>query len=77
MILLREEDKIPLQVYLKRIIIEANMDDEFASTLLSSSYSFETIVAAIIVVSIIPVLLVYPYLQKHFNKGIMMGGVKE
>ena len=77
MILLREEDKIPLQVYLKRIIIEANMDEEFASTLLSSSYSFETIVAAIIVVSIIPVLLVYPYLQEHFNKGIMMGGVKE
>ncbi|MCV2404000.1 carbohydrate ABC transporter permease [Marinomonas sp. C2222] len=77
MILLQEEDKIPLQVYLKRIIIEANMDDEFASTLLSSSYSFETIVAAIIVVSIIPVLMVYPYLQKHFNKGIMMGGVKE
>lgn len=77
MILLREEDKIPLQVYLKRIIIEANMDEEFASTLLTNSYSFETIVAAIIVVSIIPVLLVYPYLQKHFNKGIMMGGVKE
>lgn len=77
MILLREEEKIPLQVYLKRIIIEANMDDEFASTLLTSSYSFETIVAAIIVVSIIPVLLIYPYLQKHFNKGIMMGGVKE
>jgi putative aldouronate transport system permease protein len=53
------------------------MDDEFANTLLTSGYSFETIVAAIIVVSIIPVLMVYPYLQKHFNKGIMMGGVKE
>jgi len=77
MILLREEDKIPLQVYLKRIIIEANMDDQFASSLITSSYSYETIVAAIIVVSIIPVLLIYPYLQKHFNKGIMMGGVKE
>ena len=77
MILLQDEDKIPLQVYLKRIIIEANMDDEFANTLLSNTYSFETIVAAIIVVSIIPVLMVYPYLQKHFNKGIMMGGVKE
>lgn len=77
MILLRDEDKIPLQVYLKRIIIEANMDDQFANSLITSSYSYETIVAAIIVVSIIPVLLVYPYLQKHFNKGIMMGGVKE
>ncbi|TXR51362.1 carbohydrate ABC transporter permease [Reinekea thalattae] len=77
MILLRDENKIPLQVYLKRIIIEANMDDEFAASLLTNSYSYETIVAAIIVVSIIPVLLIYPYLQKHFNKGIMLGGVKE
>nr|WP_067286123.1 carbohydrate ABC transporter permease [Marinobacterium profundum] len=77
MVLLRDEDKIPLQVYLKKIIIELNMDDQFASSLINSEYSFETIVAAIIVASIIPVLAVYPYLQKHFNKGIMMGGVKE
>ncbi|UTW10424.1 carbohydrate ABC transporter permease [Marinobacterium rhizophilum] len=77
MVLLRDEDKIPLQVYLKKIIIELNMDDQFASSLINSDYSFETIVAAIIVASIIPVLAVYPYLQKHFNKGIMMGGVKE
>lgn len=77
MVLLRDEDKIPLQVYLKKIIIELNMDDQFASSLINSDYSFETIVAAIIVASIIPVLAVYPYLQKYFNKGIMMGGVKE
>jgi putative aldouronate transport system permease protein len=44
---------------------------------MSAAYSVETVTAAIIVCSIIPVLLIYPFLQKYFNKGIMLGGVKE
>ncbi len=77
MVLLRSEDKIPLQVYLRQTIIELTADDEFASTLLTSVYSFETVSAAIMVCSIIPVLFIYPFVQKYFNKGIMLGGVKE
>ena len=77
MVLLQDEDKIPLQVYLRKVIVELSDDEEFASTLLSANYSFETVSAAIIVCSIIPVLVIYPFLQKYFNKGIMLGGVKE
>lgn len=77
MVLLRDEDKIPLQVYLRQTIIQLTDDDDFASSLLESVYSFETVSAAIMVCSIIPVLLFYPFIQKYFNKGIMMGGVKE
>lgn len=77
MILLRDEDKIPLQVYLRQTILQLTADDEFASSLLSSVYSFETVSAAIMVCSIIPVLFIYPFVQKYFNKGIMLGGVKE
>ncbi|WP_378949452.1 carbohydrate ABC transporter permease [Paracoccus sp. R86501] len=77
MVLLQSEDKIPLQVYLRQVIAELSDDEEFASTLLTSSYSFETVSAAIIVCSIIPVLLIYPFMQKYFNKGILLGGVKE
>lgn len=77
MILLQDESKIPLQVYLRKIIAELSDDEEFANTLQSAAYSFETVSAAIIVCSIIPVLLFYPFLQKHFNKGILLGGVKE
>lgn len=77
MILLRDEDKIPLQVYLRQTIIQLTNDDDFASSLLEATYSFETVSAAIMVCSIIPVLLFYPFIQKYFNKGIMMGGVKE
>ena len=77
MILLRDEDKIPLQVYLRQTIIQLTNDDDFASSLLEAAYSFETVSAAIMVCSIIPVLIFYPFIQKYFNKGIMMGGVKE
>jgi len=77
MILLQDEGKIPLQVYLRHVIMELSDDEEFASTLINAAYSFETVSAAIIVCSIIPILLIYPFLQKYFNKGILLGGVKE
>lgn len=77
MVLLQDEQKIPLQVYLRHVITELSDDEEFARTLLDSAYSFETVSAAIIVCSIIPILLIYPFLQKYFNKGILLGGVKE
>ncbi|MBY4893663.1 carbohydrate ABC transporter permease [Rhodobacteraceae bacterium N5(2021)] len=77
MVLLQDEDKIPLQVYLRHVILELSDDEEFAATLLDATYSFETVSAAIIVCSIIPILLIYPFLQKYFSKGIMLGGVKE
>lgn len=77
MILLRDETKVPLQVYLRQIITQLSDDDTFASTLLVADYSYETVSSAIMVCSIIPVLLVYPWIQKYFNKGIMLGGVKE
>ena len=77
MVLLQDEDKIPLQVYLRHVILELSDDEEFSTSLLQASYSFETVSAAIIVCSIIPILLIYPFLQKYFSKGIMLGGVKE
>ena len=77
MVLLRSEEKIPLQVYLKRIIVDLKADDTAAARLAQSDYSFETVLAAIIVASLIPIVALYPTLLKHFNKGLMLGGVKE
>ncbi len=77
MVLLNDEDKLPLQVYLRKTISELSDDQEFSATLINAPYSVETVTAAIIVCSIIPVLLFYPWIQKYFNKGIMLGGVKE
>ncbi|WP_371155834.1 carbohydrate ABC transporter permease [Jannaschia sp. 2305UL9-9] len=77
MVLLQDENKIPLQVYLRHTIVTLSDDNEFGATLLSSPYSVETVTAAIIVCSIIPVLIIYPFIQKYFEKGILLGGVKE
>ena len=77
MIVLKDEQKIPLQVYLRQVIATLKDDEEFGLQVLNFSYSVETVTAAIMVCSIIPVLIFYPFIQKYFNKGIMLGGVKE
>ena len=77
MVLLQDEEKIPLQVYLRKVMAELSDDEEFATSLLNASYSVETVTASIIVCSIIPIVLIYPFLQKYFSKGILLGGVKE
>lgn len=77
MVLLQSEEKIPLQVFLRHTISELSDTEEFAMSVLDAAYSPETVTAAIIVCSIIPVLIFYPFIQKYFEKGILLGGVKE
>lgn len=77
MILLRDETKIPLQVYLKKLIVESAVSEDVLSTISSSTSSPETLIYATIIISIIPVIIIYPHIQKYFNKGVMVGGVKE
>ncbi len=77
MVLLQSEEKIPLQVFLRHTIAKLSDTDEFAINISDAAYSAETVTAAIIVCSIIPVLIVYPFIQKYFEKGILLGGVKE
>ncbi len=77
MILLKDETKIPLQVFLKKIIVEQNFDDVVSQTAVNASYSLETMIYAVIVCSTVPMLILYPYIQKYFNKGALLGGVKE
>ena len=77
MVLLQSEEKIPLQVFLRHTISNLADTEEFAINVLDAAYSAETVTAAIIVCSVIPVLIVYPFIQKYFEKGILLGGVKE
>jgi putative aldouronate transport system permease protein len=77
MVLLHAEEKVPVQVYLKKIIVDLRADDTMAAKLAAAEYSFETITAAVIVASLIPIVLLYPWLLKYFTKGMMVGGVKE
>lgn len=77
MIMLTDMNKIPLQVLLKKMIVENNIQSEFASALdFASTVSAETVTYATIIVSILPIVLVYPYIQKYFIKGMLIGAVK-
>lgn len=78
MILLRDENKVPLQVLLRKLIVEMNATGEFMDAVQMSKlgYSTETIVYATIIISIIPIVLAYPFIQKYFAKGAMIGAVK-
>ncbi len=77
MILLTDEKKAPLQVFLRRLIVEKDMAGEAAQIVTSTSVtSQQTIIYAIIVISIIPMLMAYPFIQKFFKKGVNVGSVK-
>lgn len=76
-VLLKQQSKVPLQVYLKQKIIDSMLVADNARTIATDTYSFTTLTYAIVICSIIPVVLVYPYLQKYFSKGLLVGGVKE
>lgn len=77
MIVLTDKNKMPLQVLLKKMIVENSLQSEYAAALdFNSTLSAETITYATIIVSIIPIVMVYPYIQKYFVKGMMVGAVK-
>ena len=79
MIYLNNQKLYPLQIVLKDILIanqiNANMvyDAEMAEAKQGLS---ELLKYSLIVVSVIPVLIIYPFVQKHFVKGVMVGSVK-
>ena len=75
-VLLKDMSKIPLQVYLKQKIIDQALVLEAATTIAGQQYSYTTIIYALVVCSMIPVLLLFPYIQKYFTKGVMVGAVK-
>lgn len=73
-LLLKESQELPLQVYLRQLVenYEAIADD----MPLDVSWSADSLVFAMIVASIIPVLVIYPFIQKYFARGVNLGGVK-
>lgn len=67
----------PLQLYLRDIVMDADSSNAMNKSVDDMmNVSPEGIRAATVIASIIPMLLVYPYLQKHFVKGVLIGSVK-
>lgn len=78
MIYVRSREKMVLQLVLRRILID-NSDELMKRGVLTRTTAQttpETVKAATIMISIIPIILFYPFLQKYFVKGILVGSLK-
>lgn len=73
-IYIRDNAKLPVQNILRGILL-ANQQLDGAGGDNYNSYA-ETIKYAAIVITTVPIMCVYPFLQKHFTKGVMIGAVK-
>lgn len=74
-IYIRDAEKLPLATFMQTIIVQADMsklDPEVVANL-----SQRTIRASQIFISALPILIVYPFLQRYFVSGIVLGAVKE
>lgn len=70
-------DKYPLQSYLRSVLVtNTAMESSAADLAIWDLISEEGSRCAQIIVSILPILAVYPFLQKYFIKGMMIGSVK-
>lgn len=81
-IYLRSRDKFPLQLILKEILITGDVTATTNSTVNASNFSGDLtmykqlIKYCTIVISTVPVFVFYPFIQKHFEKGVMIGAIK-
>jgi len=76
-IYLRRSSQYPLQIVLRDILLNNDTNAMNSPTAGSDRYSIsETLKYATIIVSTVPILIVYPLLQKYFTKGVMIGAIK-
>lgn len=77
LIYLRTRDLYPLQLILREILITNSTDSMMTGVGGADKMPIgETIKYATIIVATIPILLLYPFLQKYFVKGVMIGAIK-
>lgn len=70
----------PLQIYMRNLLVNYNNQMSQQAMLIlgdKRSANFQAVQMASIVVSTVPILCIYPFVQKHFVKGVMVGSVKE
>ena len=76
---LRNREMYPLQVYLREVLINSSTDSMMLGSAGGSNDRVaisETIKYSTIIVTTLPILCIYPFLQKYFVKGVMVGALK-
>ncbi len=81
MIYLRDRMKHPLQLVLRQIVLQNQVNEllsQQSGTTIEDATNLigETVKYATIIVTIAPIIMVYPFVQKHFVRGVMIGSIK-
>ncbi|MGO4728840.1 carbohydrate ABC transporter permease [Paenibacillus sp. 2KB_22] len=77
LIYLRDRELFPLQLVLREILIEnSTTDTTNLSTATGDPFLGEVVKYATIIVATLPILMLYPFIQKYFTKGVMIGALK-
>ena len=77
LIYLSDRNKFPLQLVLREILIQNSTNDIAAVGNGADAAAYaESMKFAVVVVSSVPVLCIYPFIQKYFVKGVMVGSIK-
>jgi len=71
--MITNDNEKPLQVFIRAQLDEMNNKDFIVENI----YADDSLIFALLVCSIVPILIIYPFIQKYFAKGVNMGGVKE
>ncbi len=79
MIYLRDESLYHLQLILRNILVEGSALNTNTTSVSAMNYEEmeQSVKAAMVVVSTLPFLMIYPFLQKYFQGGLMVGSLKE
>lgn len=73
---LNDSHLIPLPVLLRNILISASFNEYVEYNAFSSS-SLESLKSAGVIITMLPMFFIYPWIQRYFTKGTLVGGVKE
>ena len=76
-----DAQKYPLQIVLREILIQNTIDltsmtGVNVNSMMKNQYLSELLKYSLIIVSSVPLLVIYPFIQKYFIKGVMIGSVK-
>ena len=75
-IYISENDMKPMQIILRGLLNQATMQGIDNISFMEEPPPAASLRSALIIFSTVPILLVYPFIQRYFIKGIMVGGVK-
>ncbi len=73
--MISNQNEHPLQVFIRLKLEEFTDAEQMAGW--NEVYASDSVIYALIVCSIVPILVIYPFIQKYFAKGVNVGGVKE